>query len=83
MKTFEIEKTEILGQKKYEVEEVRETFWYLFFIESFRIKSIRTGNIFTFNFQRDFCLNIDSRKKKVIDLRTQNQGNKPKISRFS
>ena len=47
MKIFEIEKIENLGQKKSEVEEVRETFWYLFFIESFRIKSIRPGNVFT------------------------------------
>ena len=45
-------------------EEVREPFWYFFFIESFRIKSIRPGNIFPFNFQRDFGLNIDSRKIK-------------------
>ena len=64
MKKIEIEKIENLSQKKSEVEEVRETFWYLFFIESFRIKSIRPGGIFTFNFQRNFGLNIDSRKIK-------------------
>ena len=44
--------------------EVREPFWYLFFIESFLIKSIRPGNVSSFNFQRDFRLNIDSRKIK-------------------
>ena len=69
MKKIEIEKIEIFGQKKYEVEEVRETFWYVFFIESLRIKSIRPGNVFSFNFQRDFGLNIDSRRiKKLIEL---------------
>ena len=64
MKNFEIEKIENLGQKKSEVEEVRETFWYLFFIESFRIKSIRPGNVFSFNFQRDFGMNTNTRKIK-------------------
>ena len=61
-KILRSKKIENLGQKKSEVEEVRESFWYLFFIECLRIKSIRTGNIFPFNFQRDFELNIDSRK---------------------
>ena len=62
MKNFEIEKNENLGQKKSEVEEVRETFWYLFFIESLRIKSIRPANIFSFDFQRDFRANINTRR---------------------
>ena len=45
--------------------EVREPFWYFPFDFFLRIKSIRTGNIFTFNFQRDFGLNIDSWKIKA------------------
>ena len=64
MENFEIEKNENLSQKKYEVEEVRETFWYFFFIESFLVKSIRPGNIFPFDFRRDLRLNSDSRKIK-------------------
>ena len=60
-----------------EMIEVIEPFWYFIFIESFRIKSIRPGNVFSFNFQRDFRLNINSRKikKKESNLSTQNQGN--------
>ena len=84
MKNFEIEIFENLDRKKSEVEEVRESFWYFFFIECLRIKSIRPGNIFTFNFQRDYRLNIDSRKiKKVCDSRSPNQGNEHKIGRIS
>ena len=45
-----------------EVTELRESFWYLDFEFFGQIKSIRPGNIFPFNFQRDFELNIDSRK---------------------
>ena len=63
-KILRSKKIENLGQKKSEVEEVRETFWYLFFIESFRIKSIRPGNVFSFHFQRDFGVNINTRKIK-------------------
>ena len=49
MKKFEIEKIENLGQKKSEVEEVRETFWYLFFIEYFLIKRKMSADIQRFN----------------------------------
>ena len=75
MKKLRSKKIENLSQKKSEVEEVRETFWYVFFIESLRIKSIRPANIFTFNFQRDFELNTHTRKEKIfVPSLTQNQG---------
>ena len=48
-KILRSKKIENLGQKKYEVEEVRETFWYLFFIESFLIKSKMSADIQRFN----------------------------------
>ena len=44
--------------------EVREPFWYFPFDFFLRIWSIRTGNIFSFNFRRDFSANIDRRREK-------------------
>ena len=44
--------------------EVWESFWYFHFDFFAQIKSIRPGNIASFDFQRDFGPNIDSRKIK-------------------
>ena len=48
----------------WEVTELRESFWYLDFEFFLRIKSIRPDNVYSFDFQRDFGLNIDSWKIK-------------------
>ena len=60
-----------------EFTEVGEPFWYFHFDFFLRIKSIRPGNIFSFNFQRDFGVNSNTRKIKKINFAravTQNQG---------